>query len=116
MSYSKDLRERAVSYRLSGHTVRKTAEVFGVGICAISEWVKKYKETGDLSNKPLNRGFKKIDPEKLKAYVAEHPDAYQKEIAAYFNCSEAAVWKALKRLKITRKKRRYDTVSKKKSK
>lgn len=30
------------------------------------------KETDDLSNKPLNRGFKKIDPEKLKAYIKDN--------------------------------------------
>lgn len=116
MSYSKDLRERVVKYRLSGHTIKETVEVFGVGNYAVSQWVKKYKETGDLSNKPLNRGFKKIDPEKLKAYISKNPDAYQKEIADYFNCSKAAVWKALKRLGITRKKRRYITVNKKKVK
>ena len=53
MSYSKDLRERAVKCRLSGHTIKETCEVFGVGNYAVSKWVKQYKETEDLSNKPL---------------------------------------------------------------
>ena len=74
MSYSIDLRERVVKYRRAGHTIKETCEVFRVGNYAVSKWVKQYKETGDLSNKPLNRGFKKIDPEKLKAYISEHPD------------------------------------------
>ncbi len=52
MSYSKDLRERAVKYYMSGYTLKETSEVFEVGINTISQWVKKYKETGDLSNKP----------------------------------------------------------------
>ena len=52
MSYSKDLRERAVKYYNAGHTMKEASEVFGVSINAISQWVKKYKETGDLSNKP----------------------------------------------------------------
>ncbi len=47
----------------------------GVGQNEIIEWDKKYKETDDLSNKSLNISFKKIAPEKLKAYMAEHPDA-----------------------------------------
>lgn len=115
MSYSKDLRERVVKYRLSGHTIKETCEVFGVGNYAVGKWVKQYKETGDLSNKPLNRGFKKIDPEKLKAYIAEHPDAYQREIAEVFECSAVAVGKAMKRLGITRKKRHCVTVNKKKN-
>ena len=116
MSYSKDLRERVVKYRLSGHTIKETCEVFGVGNYAVSKWVKQYKETGDLSNKPLNRGCKKIDPEKLKAYIAEHPDAYQREIAEVFECSAVAIRKAMKRLGITRKKRHCVTVNKKKNK
>ena len=58
----------------------------------------------DLSNKPLNRGFKKIDPEKLRVYISKHPDAYQKEIAEIFECSAETIRKAMKCLGITRKK------------
>ena len=105
MSYSKDLREKAVNYYMSGHTLKETKEVFGTGINTISQWVKKYKETGDLSNKPLNRGFKKIDPEKLVLFIEKNPDAFLKEIAEEFGCSIEAVRKAMKKLKITRKKR-----------
>ncbi len=60
MSYSKDLRERAVKYYKPGHTLKETSEIFGAGINTISQWVKKYKETGGLSNKPLKRGLKKL--------------------------------------------------------
>ena len=104
MSKSKDLRETAVKYHLEGHTVIETAKTFGVGKTSIVNWVKKYRETGDLSDKPIKRNFKKIDPEKLKSYVKEHPDAIQKEIAKEFNCAQSAIWKALKRNGITRKK------------
>ncbi len=55
--------------------------MFGVVKSTVHRWVKQYEETGDLSNKPFNRSFKKIDPEKLKAYVAEHPDDTQEEIS-----------------------------------
>ena len=107
MSYSKDLRERAVKYYKSGHTLKETSEIFGAGINTISQWVKKYKETGDLSNKPLKRGFKKIDPEKLVLFLEENPDAFLKETAE-------AVRKAIKRLGITRKKRHCVIMGKKK--
>lgn len=88
MSKSKDLKEAAVKYYMSGHKLVETAEIFRVSKSAVSSWVKQYKETGDLSNKPLNRGFKKIDPEKLIEYVQKHPDATQKEMSEYFRaCS-----------------------------
>ena len=107
MSKSKDLRKAAVEYRLKGNTLIKTAKVFGVSKTAVSEWVKKYKETGDLSNKPLKRGYKKIDPKKLKDYVNQNPDATQKEMAKEFNCAQSSICDALKRNRITRKKRLY---------
>lgn len=112
MSYSKDLREKAVKYRLAGNTIKKTCEIFGIGNHALNKWVKQYNETGDLSNKPLNRSFKKIDPQKLMEYIEEHPDAYQKEIAEIFGCTDVAISKAMKRLGITRKKRQRGTKNK----
>ena len=107
MYKSKDLREAEVRYRMKGHTLIETAKVFGVGKTSVSRWEKQYIETSDLSNKPLNRGFKKIDPEKLKAYVTKNPDAIQKEMAQEFNCAVSAICKALKREGITRKKRLF---------
>lgn len=109
MYRSKDLREAAERYRMEGHTLIETAKVFGVGKTSVSRWEKQYAETGDLSNKPLNRGFKKIDPEKLKAYVTKNPDAIQKEMAKEFKCAVSAICKALKREGITRKKRLFFT-------
>lgn len=104
MSKSVDFREAAIAYHEAGHSLKETAETFQVSVSAISKWKKKKKETGNLNNKPLNRTFKKIDPEKLKAYVKEHPDATQQEMADEFGCCNQAISKALKRNKITRKK------------
>ena len=106
MSKSKDLREAAVRYQKEGHTYEETAKVFGVVKSTVHRWVKQYEETGDLSDKPVKRGYKKINPEKLKAYVAEHPDDTQEEVALVFGCCPKAISKAYKRLGITRKKRR----------
>ena len=62
-----------------------------------------------MSNKPLNRKPRKIDPETLRVYVKEHPDDTQQEIADAFGCCNQAVSKALKRLNITRKKKHAAT-------
>ena len=110
MGYSVDLRMRAVQYCLeSGAACADAAKIFGVGRSTVQSWRQQYEETGDLSDKPLKRSFKKIDPEKLRAYVKDHQDATQQEIADEFHCSNQAVSKALKRLNITRKKKRAAT-------
>ena len=106
MSYSKEYRERTIEYRQAGHTLKETHQVFKVSSSTIQKWEKQLKETGDLGKKELHRSFRKIDPEKLKVYVAEHPDAYQSEMAETFGCSESGIRYALGRQKITHKKRR----------
>ena len=105
MSYSKDYRKRTIEYRQEGHTLEETHQTFKVAISTIQRWEQQLKETGDLEKKELHRSFRKIDPEKLKAYVAKHPDAYQSEMAEAFGCSESGIRDALERCGITRKKR-----------
>jgi len=111
MAYSEDLRKRVVEYREEGHTLESTKKVFKVSISTMRSWEKQLAETGSLKNKPLNRSFKKIDPEKLLTYIKEHSDAYLREVAVFFSCTEEAVRQALVRLKITRKKRRRSTAN-----
>jgi hypothetical protein len=56
-----------------------------------------------------NRNAKKIEPEKLEAYMNEHPDAFLKEIAEAFSCCIEGARKALARSDYTHKKRRSIT-------
>ena len=109
MSYSEDYRKRTIEYRGEGHTLEETHKVFKVSISTIRTWEKQWKEQGTLAAAPVVRKPKKIDPERLKTYVQEHPDAYPSEIAKEFGCCETAVRKAFERLGITRKKRRRIT-------
>jgi transposase len=106
---------KVIEFLGKGYSQRVAAEVFGLSTSTVSEWAKKYKETGEVKNKPLNRTFKKVDPEKLEAYMQEHPDAYLREIAEVFQCTDMSIFRALKKLNITRKKRRSDTASKSRS-
>jgi transposase len=57
-------------------------------------------------NYPKTRKPRKLPPDELIQYLEEHPDAFLEEIGTHFDCSAEAVRKALKKLKITRKKRR----------
>jgi len=111
MAYEERYRERVLGYLGEGHTYREATVVFKVSQNTIATWKKLQKETGSLKKRALNRGFKKIDPEKLESYVEAHPDAYIREIAKEFGCANSAIEKALKRQKITRKKRSRDIAS-----
>ena len=106
MAKSMDYRKRVLEYYLDeGHTIRETASVFKVSKTTIENWEALLAETGSLEKRPLNRTFEKIDPEKLKAYVNEHVSDTLSEITEHFGCTIHAVDQALRKHKITYKKR-----------
>jgi len=104
MSYDKKYREQAIKYWEDGNSKRATAKVFNVSPTTLHTWKKQLNETGKLEPKTRRETWRKIDPERLTEYVKQYPDAYLKEMAEEFNCSEVSIFKALKRLKISRKK------------
>jgi transposase len=104
MSYDVKFRQTALNYWKNGHTQKETASVFSISTNTLQQWKNKLKGTGSVEKKVRNTPWKKINPEKLVEYIELHPDAFLKEIAEVFSCSETAVSKALKRLKYSRKK------------
>jgi len=103
--YSIDLREKALKYRAT-HNESETSEIFGVSESAIRTWQKLQKEQGNLKPKELRRNGRKIKASELKADVEAHPDDFNWERAVRFKCTEEAIRKAMKRNKLTRKKKR----------
>jgi transposase len=104
MRYSIDTRKIIIEYLESGHTQREARDTHLISLNAINRWHRLFVCTGELNDLTPVRKHKKLPPDKLRAYIAEHPDAYLQEIADEFSCSDTAVGKALKRHGITRKK------------
>lgn len=50
----------------------------------------------DLCNKRIKRGARKLDPEKLVAYVRENPDLRIEKYAAFFDVSYNTIYENLK--------------------
>ena len=105
MAYSEDYRKRVIEYRKEGHTFAQTQATFKIAISTIERWENQLEKEGTLKKKTVKRSFRKIDPEKVKLYFIEHPDAYLREAAIEFNCCETSITYACRKLKITRKKR-----------
>ena len=108
MAYDKKYRTRVVEYIFEGHTQEEAAAVFNVGTTSIKRWIALYEASGSTGGgyTVANRNPKKIDPEKLSAYMNEHPDAFLKEIALEFSCCIESARRALLRNNYTLKKRR----------
>jgi len=93
-----------LKYRAT-HTQKETTEIFGVSVSAIKDWEKLQAEKGSLEKKELKRKGRKIGEAELKADVASKPDDFNWERAVRFGCTEEGIRKAMKRHKLTRKKR-----------
>jgi len=104
MAYDVKYRLRAVEYWGEGHKKRETAALFRVSPTTLQKWKTQLKETGTLEPKKRKQTWRKIDPDQLKRYVEENPDAYLREMADVFHCTIHAIEGALKRVKISRKK------------
>ena len=111
MSYDIKFRERTLAYYAKGNGWDATLATFGISGSTLSSWLKK-SAVGSLSDARSKGHPWKIPDDELRSYVADHPAAYQSEMAEHFGCSQQAICKAMKRVGITRKKRRNATKNK----
>ena len=102
--YSEDLREKVLKYLESNNNKKAASKLFGIGIATVFRWILKKKETGHV--KPIQRkyAFKRVGDDELTKYIKNNPDHFLYEIAEHFSVSPQAIFYALKKLKITRKK------------
>ncbi len=107
MAYSIDFREAAIAYWEAGHSKEELYEAFKIYPSRVYDWIRLKERTGALKPSYPKRRKRKIDLEKLRQAVERKPDAYLIELAKQFDCTEQAVFYALKKIKITIKKRIY---------
>ena len=112
-AYSMDLRERVVAAcDARDGTRERIAARFSVSVSWIRDLLKRRRETGSIAPKPHGGGrssaFDEAAAARLREAVRADDDATLEELAgaAGVACSVPAVYRALKRLGITRKKSR----------
>lgn len=106
-SYSLDLRKKVMQFIQDGHSKVEACKVFNIGKSTLFSWFRKLKQHGTLEAQKPKTGQRKIDLEKLTVAVKNHPDKTLKEHAKDFNVSIFGIWKSLKKLGITLKKRQH---------
>lgn len=99
MTYSLDLRERALRFVRSGGSQAEASRIFGVTTRTLRYWLGR----NDLAPTPCGPRRRKLDKAKLFAHVRAHPDALLRERAAEFGVSSVAIFKALRQLDIRKK-------------
>ena len=82
-----------------GNSIKKVAQMFGIGSDTISRWKRS------VIPKRVGGTHRKIDLEELKEDVRKYPDAYQYERAKRFGVYQNAIFCALKRIGVSYKKK-----------
>ena len=105
MSYSIDLRTRAINWVRSGKSRMSASQVFDVHYNTVKGWVKKYQETGDcMPRARVSTSRRKLDLEALRQDVQSAPSSFQSERASRFGVTQSMISKALAKMGFTRKK------------
>ena len=105
MTYSADFRQHILSTKKDENlSFQATATRFKVAKSTLVLW-----ENGQIPKNTRNKKPTKIPDEKLLQDVQDYPDAFQYERAERLGVSQRGISDALRRLKITRKKRRIGT-------
>lgn len=104
MTYKRKYKELILEYLEKGYSCKVVANMFGIGTTTLTRWKRMEKAGESLETKGRKRKPKKVDPEKLRMYVKEHPNAYIREIAEEFNCAQSSICVALKKHKIKRRR------------
>ncbi len=115
MAHSEELRLKVIRARTKlSMSIRRTAEVFGIGEETVKRWMREYKHSGKTKPIKGNRGAKRIlqgESELLfLKLVQDYPEATLVEFSnllwehGEIEISPSSLSRALKRLGITRKK------------
>ncbi|HIK20449.1 MAG TPA: helix-turn-helix domain-containing protein [Synechococcus sp. M44_DOE_062] len=100
MSYSLDLRERVVGYVQEGGSPTAAARMYKVSRATVYRWLNRE----DLRPTKVKTRKRKIDLAALQQDVDQYPEARLKDRAQRFGVQPSAIYYALRKLKITRKK------------
>ena len=78
-TYNQDLRDRVISkYKTGKYQIIELAQIFNITGQTISNWLKRYRETGDYSSRhhlQKGRSIKFNDRDKVMEYIERNPNS-----------------------------------------
>ena len=119
-AYSTDLKERLVRAVADGQPMREAARRFGVAVTTVKRAVVQQREMGSLERKPIPgrpRAITGAQDALLSTRLETAPDATVREHCAWWaeqtgqELSDVTLWRAIRRLGWTHKKRRWQQAS-----
>ena len=93
------MRERAVQYVQDGGSQMEASRLFGIDRKTIYHWLHR-EHLASCVHKPRHRV---IDKARLASDVRARPDVLLRERAAEFGVTPSGMWRALRRMRISKK-------------
>ena len=103
MPYSLDLRQKVMNFIEKGGTITEAAHTFGIGRASIYRWLSRPQ----LEATKVKSRRRKLDWKELEKDVKENPESKLSDRAKKFGVNPTAIFYALKKMKITRKKNKF---------
>jgi putative transposase len=101
MPHSLDLRKKLVGFIEKGGSISEAAKVYQVSRSTIYRWLGRE----NLAPIKVTQRKRKLDREALRKDIEENPDTILSERAKKFGVSTNAIWSAIQKMKITRRKK-----------
>ena len=105
MAYSLDLRQKVIDYIENGGRVTKAPQVFGIRRASIYRWLERKELVATKVKYRQRQGSLEI--RELSIDIQENLEARLKQRAEKFGVTTSAIFKAIKKMKMTRKKQSY---------
>ena len=102
---SVDLRTRVINHIKLGNSQKVTSQLFKVSTSAISRWWIRYKSEGIVDPKPRLGSKGRVNPESLQTFIEANSDKTLLEIGSYFGVSACSIYRRLKKLGFSYKKK-----------
>ena len=108
-AYSQDLRERVIRFLKSGGSQAEAVDKFAVSRGSVVRWRRLARETGKVAPQAQGRkwGVSRIEAKALRDYMTAHPDQTLVQIGRHFDVSGVMIWKRLRQIGFTFKKRAF---------
>lgn len=104
MSYSSDMRDRALKLISSGKKIIEVSELLDIHRQTLHRWVRESNRGQRQAGRPGPQGNRLVCEQALKQEIKARDDARLIELADHFGVHPSTISKALKRMGITRKK------------
>lgn len=109
-AYSQDLREKAIAAMDRGVAKHEVITMFNISRDSLDRWLKQRSDTGEfqaVQGYQHGHSHRIVDWEKFCAFVKQHGDKTQAELAELWHAPVSArtISRALAKIEFTRKKR-----------